>query len=327
MILTRQVSPLPKINTMPIPDPDRDCAYFLKLVEQEDWKKIIQLEESGYDCNPAPNSPSFVLHVWPVISSFPKKNNRFIFGKQDCSLCGATDEIQFGYDITTFPCHNHFSFSVCTVCLQRKRKQDRLNSKEDTKALLLQKLPIFMQAVGVPLRTSHARIEEFQEEYQSLVQTLLPYTPNNGYYIYGNVGVGKTYLMGAMVRQLFFKTIWKSLNPASKLQFTTAPKLLLALRETISNKTGISEADIINKCSIVPILFLDDLGSEKPTEWAEQALYMVIDSRYQKMLPTVFSSNLTLQEISNRVGDRITSRIAGMCVPFCLKGKDRRISG
>jgi DNA replication protein DnaC len=42
-------------------------------------------------------------------------------------------------------------------------------------------------------------------------------------------------------------------------------------------------------------------------------------------LDTIITSNLTLEEVSEKVGDRIASRIAGMCKVIELKGIDRRV--
>jgi len=41
----------------------------------------------------------------------------------------------------------------------------------------------------------------------------------------------------------------------------------------------------------------------------------------------LITSNLTLDEIAEKVGDRIASRIAGMCKVVEVRGKDRRIGG
>jgi DNA replication protein DnaC len=72
---------------------------------------------------------------------------------------------------------------------------------------------------------------------------------------------------------------------------------------------------------------MDDLGVEKTSEWSMQTLYTITDWRYRELRQTLVTSNLTLDEIAGKVGDRIASRIAGMCKVVELKGKDRRIKG
>ena len=74
-----------------------------------------------------------------------------------------------------------------------------------------------------------------------------------------------------------------------------------------------------------PLLILDDLGVEKTTEWALQALYVVVNRRYLDGRQTIITSNLTLDEVREKLGDRIASRIVGMCHPVRLTGRDRRL--
>jgi len=48
--------------------------------------------------------------------------------------------------------------------------------------------------------------------------------------------------------------------------------------------------------------------AEKTTEWALQTLFVIIDRRYRNMVKTIITSNLSLNEISEKIGDRIASR-------------------
>jgi len=75
------------------------------------------------------------------------------------------------------------------------------------------------------------------------------------------------------------------------------------------------------------VLFLDDLGAEKMTDFVRQSLYAIINYREQHELPTIITSNYNLSNISGKIDDRIASRIAGMCEVIEIKGNDRRLSG
>lgn len=108
--------------------------------------------------------------------------------------------------------------------------------------------------------------------------------------------------------------------------FVTVAILLLMLRESFQKDAERSEADIIRQFTRARLVVLDDLGAEKTSEFALQSLYIIIDKRYSEMRPTIITSNLSVDEISEKVGDRIASRIAGMCKVIELKGKDRRIA-
>ncbi len=66
------------------------------------------------------------------------------------------------------------------------------------------------------------------------------------------------------------------------------------------------------------LVVLDDLGTEKMTEWASEQLYRVLDGRYDRGLPTIITSNVQ----SDSLDPRILSRYAeGLVV---CNGKDVR---
>ena len=107
--------------------------------------------------------------------------------------------------------------------------------------------------------------------------------------------------------------------------FVSIPDLLLEIRHSFKEKSETDEQDIINKYSEIDLLVLDDLGIEKTSEWSIQTLYTIIDRRYRDMKRTIITSNLNLKEIADKLDDRISSRIAGMCDCITLKGADRRL--
>ena len=72
------------------------------------------------------------------------------------------------------------------------------------------------------------------------------------------------------------------------------------------------------------LLVIDDLGAEFVTQFTNAALYNIINTRINLGLPTIISSNLTLQEIENEYSTRISSRIIGEYSILCFEGKDIR---
>jgi DNA replication protein DnaC len=135
-------------------------------------------------------------------------------------------------------------------------------------------------------------------------------------YLGGDVGAGKTHLSVALMRNL-------ALSQINRGNFQSATGLLLDLKSSF-NQDGISERDAISRYTQPDILIIDDLGSEKLTDYIAQSWYHIIDFRYANLLPTVVTSNLSLDEISMRLGDRVASRLASGKV-ITIKGKDRRL--
>lgn len=83
---------------------------------------------------------------------------------------------------------------------------------------------------------------------------------------------------------------------------------------------------MLRKYLDTPLLVLDDLGAEKTTPWALQSLYVILNKRGSELRQTIITSNLSLDEMSNELSDRIASRIKGMCKVVVMKGKDRRLA-
>lgn len=74
----------------------------------------------------------------------------------------------------------------------------------------------------------------------------------------------------------------------------------------------------------VDLLVLDDVATKATTESFTDELYELIDHRVSSELVTIFTSNVTIDEIAKLQGDRIASRIEGATVPVAFGGKDHR---
>jgi DNA replication protein DnaC len=149
---------------------------------------------------------------------------------------------------------------------------------------------------------------------------------NKGLYIWGDCGVGKTHVAYAIFAKLsykYFKDNGGSSNYwTSTIGFWHWQEILRLLRPSSDPK---KESWTVKEDFNPKILIIDDLGSEKATDWSIEQMYYLINLRYENMKPLVITSNFSLKELGEKVGDRIPSRIAEMCEVIKLKGKDRRI--
>ena len=72
------------------------------------------------------------------------------------------------------------------------------------------------------------------------------------------------------------------------------------------------------------LLIIDDIGSEKLTEWVRERIVSIIHTRVSNGLSTIYTSNLSPEEIKAEMGDRISSRILGGAKIVEITGADRR---
>src|SRR5215213_2078446 len=159
-----------------------------------------------------------------------------------------------------------------------------------------------------------ARAVERVEEYLGRWEE--NWEEGRGLYLCGGVGVGKTHLAVAVLNELIRRKRVPSL-------FVTVPELLDNIRETY-NKPGRDLDEWMDAVQNADFLVLDDLGSERPTEWVRERIFVIVNHRYREALPTLFTSNIGPKDLASQLGERTASRIIAMCDWISLEGEDYR---
>jgi DNA replication protein DnaC len=126
-----------------------------------------------------------------------------------------------------------------------------------------------------------------------------------GLYFCGGIGAGKTHLAVAVMNKLMQKERVPAL-------FVTVPEFLDNLRGAYMIP-GRDLDEWMDAVKNADLLVLDDLGSEKPTEWVRERLFVIVNHRYREALPTIFTSNVGAQDLFTQLGERTASRIVAMC--------------
>ena len=121
----------------------------------------------------------------------------------------------------------------------------------------------------------------------------------------GPRGCGKTHLAVAIARE--------RLRKGSQVFFAFVPTLLDHLRATFSPDSPVGYDELFEQINSVPLLVLDDLGSESSTAWAEEKLYQIIVHRHEARLPTVITTVSTIDELDD-TNSRIASRLVDSMV-------------
>ena len=139
-----------------------------------------------------------------------------------------------------------------------------------------------------------------------------------GLLLKGSCGTGKTHLAVSILRETAESGI-----PG---MFVVVPDLLAKLRASFGQKDG-KATELVEAAKNAPLLVLDDLGTEDPKAWVIELIYVLINHRYEHMLPTVITTNYDGTKIGAVFGKRIQSRLAEMTVPVNIRAEDYRMKG
>ncbi len=108
--------------------------------------------------------------------------------------------------------------------------------------------------------------------------------------------------------------------------------LLRVIRSTYNPVVRTAEMDILRPVMDAELLVLDDLGAEKPSEWVEETMNLIVNTRYNERRPTIFTTNYEdlpddteLDSLKVRVGFRLHSRLHEMCEFLEYDGGDYRM--
>jgi DNA replication protein DnaC len=144
----------------------------------------------------------------------------------------------------------------------------------------------------------------------------------HGLWLTGSFGTGKTALAMIVSKA--------AIDAGRTVAIYSCPRLLSVIRESIdppsrgSGGGGSGVLAFLDQLTAVDLLHIDDLGAEHRTEWVLEQLYTIINARYEDERSTLITSNLGRDELAEQLGERIVSRLEGMCELLPFFGTDAR---
>lgn len=168
--------------------------------------------------------------------------------------------------------------------------------------------------------------QRYAEGFEQLLpKSGQPEPGRNGLFISGSPGTGKTHIAAAISNYLMAQ--------GRPVICMTMIDLLERIKRTYS-RGNMSEDRVLDIYKKVPLLVIDDIGKEPPTDWAISTIYNIINGRYEAYLPTIVTTNYDTDTLISRMtpretGDDTTARatldrLMEMCKGITLTGESWR---
>ena len=144
-----------------------------------------------------------------------------------------------------------------------------------------------------------------------------------GLYIWGkSTGNGKT-SWACKIMSYFFRKIAFNTGLENEGLYIFLPTFLEDLRDNYDNKDPEFD-EILRMIKTCRLLIIDDIGAERVTDWVRERMVSIINTRVSNNLTTIYTSNLSPEELRGELGDRIASRVLGSSQVVEITSGDRR---
>lgn len=208
-----------------------------------------------------------------------------------CPICGGVGYVRKDVSI------NDPDFGKLTLCICQQNEQNRTAQE---RLMRMSNLEAFCQMTFHSFSVQ-GRLGLGDEQIQSLQYGLsqaqqYAANPRGWMVLMGTYGCGKTHLAAAIANTC--------VEYGMNTLFLTVPDLLDWLRYSYDSSDTTFEQRF-EEIRNVALLVLDDLGSQNSTKWAAEKLFQIIDYRYSRKLPLVVTTNLTFEDLDDRIRSRL----------------------
>lgn len=210
-----------------------------------------------------------------------------------------------------------------------------------------------LERARIPKRYEHCSLESFETQFGGANRTLegalitargfvegYPLETNGtGLLFVGAIGVGKTHLATAILQSLVSQH-------GIRGHFCDFRDLLKQVQHSYNQSVAATEIDVLRPVFNAEVLVIDELGSARQSEWVEDTVAHILNTRYNDRKTTILTTNYPnaaplnteaasgeardavqyrrRETLGDRIGERMRSRLQEMCVVVEMQGQDFR---
>ncbi|WP_025027948.1 primosomal protein DnaI [Caldalkalibacillus mannanilyticus] len=260
------------------------------------------------------------------VARFLIKVRQYVSDLEQCEACRGLEQCQTmlqGHYPQMFAYGKMLDLEY-TPCTYLKKAE-----AAETRAKLINSHHIPKDILEGSFRDFDLSAPEREDAFEAVLQFCLQANPGQnaiGLYLYGPLGVGKSYLLGAACNKLAERGI------ASYMVYT--PDFFLEIKNAIAEQRV---EEKMNALKNIPVLIFDDIGAESISAWArDEVLGPILQYRVMKKLPTLYTSNYSYEQLEEHLSYsqkggieemkamRIMERIRHYTDSYLVKGINRR---
>lgn len=213
------------------------------------------------------------------------------------------------------------------VCPTKQLEDERRNISKMVNSMYMPKEVMEARLSDVNFLSEDSRVivmraaKDFLNQIESTGKV-----PERGFYLFGNFGIGKSFILGALANELATRRI--------QTVVVYVPEFLREMKQSIQNQTLDEKIEFVKRA---PVLMLDDIGAETMSTWTrDEVLGTILQYRMAEKLPVFFTSNFDYNELEHHLttsqrgekepikAARIMERIRMVSQPFKLGGENWR---
>ena len=231
-------------------------------------------------------------------------------GLQYCKHCGGARQVKL-----TVPLVGERVVGVMCDCMVAEERRKDQQQKESENGIRRKICFAETNMHKWTFQNSDGSNPKMEEVMQNYVKNFPAFRQEGkGLLLWGTVGTGKTYMAACIANAL--------IDDGYKVKMTNFASLTNTIQGMFDGKQK-----YIDSLNNYALLIIDDLGAERKSEFMQEMVFNIIDSRYRAGLPMIITTNLSIEEIKKPMdisNSRIYDRILERCHPIEISGGSKR---